>query len=124
MEFSGLRILILDDEEDLADLIKDLLEPHGFVARAYTDPLEAVENIRREPADIVLSDYNLPKMNGVEFFKAVVTECPKCRLVLISGGHLDRIDEFNTKSEVQIHGLLSKPFQEDTLLKVLRKALL
>lgn len=122
-EFSGLRILILDDEEDLADLIKDLLEPHGFIARAFINPVDAIESVKRDAVDLILSDYNLPQMNGIEVFKTISETCPACRYVLISGGHLDRVDEFNRKSDFKIHGILSKPFQEQTLLQVLKKAL-
>lgn len=65
------RILIVDDEKDVADSLQDFL--HDRLERAHitaeTNPLLAVEALGREPFDMVIADFKMPNMTGIELLR-------------------------------------------------------
>ncbi len=63
------KVLLIDDEEDIALLFKDGLEIYGqFCVDIYTDPLKALHDFDPNKYDIVLIDIIMPEMNGMEFY--------------------------------------------------------
>ncbi len=63
------KIMILDDEEDIALLFKEGLEIMGFYSVAvYNDPIKALYEIKSNTYDIILIDIVMPNMNGLEFY--------------------------------------------------------
>ncbi len=61
------RALIIDDEEDYRVIIGDILRGAGFAVRTAVDGADGLEQLRREPADLVLVDWMMPKMDGERF---------------------------------------------------------
>ena len=62
------RVLIIDDEKDIAYVFKMGLESNGFEADAYTDPSNALSNFKAGYYNIVISDIRMPGMSGFELF--------------------------------------------------------
>ena len=69
----GQHILYLDDDEALVYLVRRLLERHGFRVSGYIDQGEALAALRAEPHlfDLVLTDYNMPGMSGLDVAREV-----------------------------------------------------
>lgn len=65
------RILIVDDEEDIARLFKIALEQSGFIVDIYNDPLLSLSNYRAGIYDLLLLDIRMPQMNGFELYKRI-----------------------------------------------------
>lgn len=65
------RILIVDDEPDVALTLKVTLEDNGFKVDAFDDPLLALENFKVEVYDLAILDIKMPKMNGFELFREI-----------------------------------------------------
>ena len=65
------RILVVDDEVCIADLLSEMLRILGFTPTACNSPLAALELLAREDFDVVLSDFRMPHLNGDEFFRRV-----------------------------------------------------
>jgi CheY-like chemotaxis protein len=65
------RILIVDDEEDIARLFKVALEQSGFMVDIYNDPLLSLSNYRAGIYDLLLLDIRMPQMNGLELYKRI-----------------------------------------------------
>jgi len=61
------KILIVDDEEDILHSFKVILEDEGYKVETISDPVEALEMLKNEDFDLVLSDMRMPKMTGEEF---------------------------------------------------------
>jgi CheY-like chemotaxis protein len=62
-------LLVVDDDHDIASLIKIGLEKIGLLVSSFTDPLLAIEEFGKQPSDyeLVISDVRMPVMNGYEF---------------------------------------------------------
>jgi DNA-binding NtrC family response regulator len=79
------RVLVIDDEADIADSLTDILILHGYDAVAFHGGLSAIESIRNHCPSIVVSDVVMPKLNGVDTVAAIHEFCPDVRILLLSG---------------------------------------
>jgi len=64
---TGKRILIVDDEEDIRYIFTKALEGDGHLVDSTGDPVEGLEKLRTDGADLVILDILMPKMDGLEF---------------------------------------------------------
>ena len=79
------RIVVIDDEPSIADSLAEILTAHGFKASAFYAGQGAIDFVRKQCPDIVLSDVVMPKMNGVDTVLAIRELCPHTRIFLFSG---------------------------------------
>lgn len=61
-------VLVVDDDRDLCEALCELCEDEGFTALAAFDAMEALAISERQPVDVVLSDLNMQRMNGIELY--------------------------------------------------------
>jgi CheY-like chemotaxis protein len=80
-----LRVLIVDDQQLIADSLAEILTNAGFEAQAAYDGWEALEIARRFHPDWLLSDVLMPRMNGVELAITFRNQFPKTAILLFSG---------------------------------------
>jgi DNA-binding response OmpR family regulator len=113
----GMHVLIIDDDRDLAALIKDYLEPLGYeVANEYDGP-GGVERALAEKFDAIILDVMLPGMDGFEVLKRVRAQCDTPILMLTARGEeTDRI----VGLEMGADDYLPKTFSSRELLARLR----
>lgn len=79
------RILVLDDEENYADMLRALLEQHSFIVDSVTDPMRALERLHGTGYDLVVSDYKMPGMDGADFLSKAREMNPDLPVILVSG---------------------------------------
>ncbi|WP_309398820.1 response regulator [Cerasicoccus maritimus] len=79
------RILVLDDEENYADMLRALLEQHSFIVDSVTDPMRAIESLHGTGYDLVVSDYKMPGMDGADFLSKAREMNPDLPVILVSG---------------------------------------
>jgi CheY-like chemotaxis protein len=66
------KIMLVDDEEDLALLLKDGLERYGYYdVKIYSNPQEALDNFKPDIYDLILIDIIMPDMSGFEFYSSI-----------------------------------------------------
>lgn len=63
------RILVLDDEENYAEMLQHLLQAHGYQVDMSTRPELAIERLQEIPYDLVISDYKMPILDGSDFLR-------------------------------------------------------
>jgi len=80
------RILVIDDEADVRDGIKCVLDRAGFSVRVIDNAADAMLELKRLAADVVITDIIMPKVDGVAAIDCIVREFPMVRIVAISGG--------------------------------------
>ncbi len=81
----GLLIYVADDESDLLTTIKEILEVHGLTCCTFLDPVELINEVKRRPPDVVLTDYNMPQKTGVEVLREVKAIDPEIPVIFLSG---------------------------------------
>lgn len=118
------KIMILDDEEDIALLFKEGLEIMGFYnVEIYNDPIKALYEIKSNTYDVILIDIIMPIMDGLEFYanlKKMERE-PKTKICFFSAGEYseDKIRGMfpNLKNQKTI--LIHKPIRiKELLIKI------
>jgi len=117
------RILLIDDERDLCLVMKLNLERTGAyeVTVAYSGP-EGLERARVAEFDLVITDFNMPGMNGGDVLHALKAMRPQAPVVLCSVYH----DDANSITEGvrrEADGLINKPIDHAKLLRTIEQAL-
>jgi PAS domain S-box-containing protein len=116
-------ILVVEDEEDLRELLTTVLHDHGYGILVARDGLEALERYRRHSDDIrlVITDMDLPKINGAAVSQSILSENPAARIILISG-----FVETALKDSILAGGVrefVAKPYTMPQMLQIVRKVL-
>jgi signal transduction histidine kinase/ActR/RegA family two-component response regulator len=80
------RILVVEDDRDLCDLLRRVLERAGFVTAGVSNGREALQHIMTEPTDLIVTDIVMPEMDGVELMRVLQKERPNLPVIALSGG--------------------------------------
>jgi DNA-binding response OmpR family regulator len=65
------KIMIIDDDIDITNLFSTFLEYNGYIVDAYTNPLEAFNNFRKNSHDLIILDLKMPKMDGMTIYHKI-----------------------------------------------------
>ena len=103
---SSLEILIVEDDEDFADSVAEMLDEHQVTVLASGE--EAVANYDEKVFDLVLLDIKLPGMSALECLRAIRTINPIANVVIMTGAHTEQ-NRRETKDSGALH-VLQKPF--------------
>jgi DNA-binding response OmpR family regulator len=117
------RILIVDDEPDIAQALKMGLEDNGFEVDAYNDPLDAIANFEVGSYDLLLLDIKMPKMNGFELYNKLHQIDEKAKICFITAYEL-YYDEFKRVfPKIKVECFIRKPVSINNLARVIKDEL-
>lgn len=103
-------IVIVDDEKPYVELMAQMIaENLDCSVHAHTSPLEALGGLKKIEAGVVVTDYSMPQMDGVEFIKKASRLAPKAAFIMISGHDLDPIEHDLARLK-RLKMRLQKPF--------------
>ncbi len=114
------RILVVDDEQAIRDLLVGLLSLDGHEVEAARTGAEALQRLAEQPFDAIIADIRMPEMDGIEFYNRILHEHPElARRVIFTSG--DTISP-DTRAFVESTTVpfLAKPFQLRTVREVVR----
>ena len=80
----NLRILVVDDEQDYCDVLKMILEGRGYAVETCNDGREALEHLEKNSFDIVVSDLNMPVMDGYELLREIKNRDYDCEVIILT----------------------------------------
>ncbi|KAF5066814.1 Regulatory protein AtoC [anaerobic digester metagenome] len=104
-----LRVLILDDETDFAEELKEFLQLRDFEVYTANTPGEGFESLRRRPYDLMILDIKLPGMSGLDILQQVKKLYPSMEVIMISGhGDMDTVIQAMRDGAIDY---LRKPFR-------------
>jgi DNA-binding NtrC family response regulator len=117
-------VLVVDDEQTLSSLLRQMLSELGYDVRAYIDPVEALEVFKENPAgfDLVIVDQSMPKLKGIELAEQVWSINENTKVVMLTG-----FSEDITPEEAVKRGCfrcLVKPVEFDVLANCVAEAML
>lgn len=116
-------ILIVDDEEMVLTSIRAFLSLETeYEVMPFSDPEEAVAYLEKNPSDVIVSDYLMPKMNGIQFLAKAKQLQPETPRVLLTG-HADKQSAIRAINEVNLFQYLEKPWDNAQLLLVINGAI-
>lgn len=115
------RILVVDDELPLLRAIQDTLPRHGYVVVTECDPAAALARLAHERFDVLLTDLNLPQMNGVALLGRAVALDPLLMGIVMTGQ--GTIDTAVQAMKTGAHDYILKPFKLSIALAVITRAL-
>src|SRR5581483_4813445 len=115
------RLLILDDDPAQVKLLCHALEAEGYSAAGFTSASEALASVRKQTVDLVLTDLNMPEMDGINFLRAVIDVDPNVVGIVITGN--GTIDTAVQALQAGALDYILKPYKLRAILPVLARAL-
>jgi PAS domain S-box-containing protein len=120
---AGQRILVVDDEEAIATLLKRALTMRGFLVEATVRSVSAFQLLRSDPQafDLLLTDLTMPQVTGIELAEMAKTLRADLPVILMSG-YVDEDDPELAQSTV-VDAIVRKPANMDAIAKTIRETL-
>ncbi len=116
-----MRVLIVDDERSLLLTLVANLELEGFEVVAASDGARALELVREQRFDLLLTDVRMPGMNGVDLFRQIRRVCPQMPVILMTAYAVETlIDEAIQEG---VFTVLPKPFDIEHVIAALCRAI-
>ena len=116
----ALRVLIVDDEDELVSALVERLCLRGFDARGATTGAKALADLETHACDVVVLDVKMPGLGGLEVIRRIKRERPELEVVLLTGhGSSVSVEE---GLEAGAFEYLMKPVKIEELVRILRSA--
>jgi DNA-binding response OmpR family regulator len=115
------RILVVDDKEDIRTLLRHFFEHEGFEVFEAADGAKALEMVRKEQFDVVLTDLKMPVPDGLEVLKEVRHLCPETTVLILTG--YPTIESTVKALELGCDGYLAKPIKLNRLKDLIQEGL-
>ncbi|MCH8292542.1 response regulator [Candidatus Poribacteria bacterium] len=123
MENEEYTVLLVDDEEIVTTSISALLMLEtDYDVLVFNSPIEALEEMQHEEIDLVISDYLMPDMNGVEFLMEMKKLQPEAIRIILTA-YADKENAIKAINEVGLYQFVEKPWDNDALLLLIRNGL-
>lgn len=115
------KVIVTEDDQVQRDIIADILEQAGYAVQRTASGQDALEALKSDPADLVLTDLKMPAMDGVELLRAVKHARPDTEVVVMTA-HATIHTAVTAMKEGAVD-YLQKPFDKDELLLVVGNAI-
>ncbi|HTU58779.1 MAG TPA: response regulator, partial [Polyangiales bacterium] len=115
------RILIVDDEEIIRDILADFLAMEGFEVRTAPDGAAALVELTSQHFDLVLSDLKMPNMGGIELLDAISTHAPQMVTIIMTG--FGTVETAIDAMKRGAYDYIMKPFKMEDVVRTVRRGL-
>lgn len=112
------RILVVDDELDIAEAVRAVLEAEGYQVETASDGGQCLQELRRQQPDLLLLDVMMPVVDGFGVLESMQSEGMQVPVVVMSAIRPD-----SRLAEHKVKAFLKKPFHLETLLETVDRAL-
>ena len=119
------RILVIDDDEQMRALLRDILERAGYEVTEAQHGLEGLKLFRARPADLVVTDLIMPEKEGVETILELRAEFPEVPIIAVSGGGRNGPrDYLEIAARLGARRTVAKPFTRQEILAAVQQSLM
>lgn len=116
-----IRILVVDDDQEVLKALERQLTPLGTLDLC-SGPEEALELMKSHAYAVVISDFRMPKMSGIEFLARCAQEQPLCQRILLTA-FSEFADLSDSINKAQLNCLMAKPWNGEELISTVRRSL-
>ena len=117
-------ILVIDDDHQILELFKRILESDGHEVITARNGQEGIEIFRRERTDLVVTDIVMPVKDGIKTIMQLEREFPGVKIIAISGGGVIEPERYLKLAEcIGIKQTLTKPITKDQLIQAVNEVL-
>lgn len=113
------RILVVDDEENTRLALTRLLAREGYDVKTAANGSEALSQIRNHPVELIITDLNMPVMNGLTFLRELNREQPASNVIMITA--YGEVESYLEALNLGAFEYLNKPVKLDELKKLMHK---
>jgi CheY-like chemotaxis protein len=128
------NILVIDDEPDVRDAVKRVLDRAGYSVRTVDSAVDVLAEFERVHTDVVITDIIMPKIDGVQAIETIRKAFPSVRIIAISGGGNFGIAAYQptaitttaylaSAEQAGAHLVLTKPFESFDLIHAVETVL-
>ncbi len=116
-------ILIVDDEEMIIESLRALFELEtNYTVRTFLSSILALQELEKSPVDLVISDFLMSEMNGLDFLKQIKKMYPDVPCILLTG-YADKGNAIKAINDVGLFQYIEKPWDSDHLILIVQNAL-
>ncbi|MCX7968826.1 MAG: response regulator [Armatimonadetes bacterium] len=124
---NSLNILVIDDEQVTQKMLQRLLERDGHFVVVASNGLEGIDIFKsalaqQKPFDIVITDYGMPQMNGMQVAKLIKTLSPSTPVIMLSGW--DSASSIDSGIDALVDFLLNKPVTNREIRAAIKEAVM
>ena len=116
-KLKDVKILLVDDDEFIRDSLKLFFQSEGYHFTVLENAERGIEALRKESYDIIITDYMLPGINGLEFLKRAKDSCPDAIKVFITAYFTS--DVFYEAIGIGVQDFIQKPYTTSIIEKSL-----
>lgn len=117
----GKKILIVDDEQSMRDVLGILLKKEGYDVTECNGGVSALRTLQKDVFDLVITDLRMPEVGGIEVLRSAKSVNPSCEVVVITA--FGTAESAVEAMKLGAHDYLSKPFQVEDVRRVVKDAL-
>lgn len=115
------KILVVDDEEDLAKILGSILEFEGYEVKSVSNGFQAIEEVRTSSYDLILMDIRLPGINGVETFIKIREIAPSVKVIMMTAFSVEEL--IDKALQQWAYACIHKPFDIEKIISLIKKVL-
>jgi len=114
------RILVVDDQTQAAEMIREEVSAAGFECVACSDPVEAMRHIDGGSFDVIVTDITMPKLSGMDLLARLRQQAPECKVILITAHSTE--DYLGQALMLGAFDYIEKPFDPIEVAELVRRA--
>jgi DNA-binding NtrC family response regulator len=113
------KLLIVDDDPDIVQVLKRGLQKNSFLVNAFTNPEEALQSFKSDAESycLVLSDVRMPRLSGIQLAKKVKEASPSVKVILMTSFEIRDSEFSKVFPSTQVDGFVQKPIGIKDLTK-------
>jgi len=113
------NILVVDDEENARIALSKILSREGFAVASAANGFEALNYLRGNDVDLIITDINMPEMNGMEFLRELGRVHPTTSVIMITA--YGEVESYIEAMDLGVFEYINKPVKIDELKKIIHK---
>ena len=121
MSVNKIKILVIDDEEDLCLLFKTILQAEGYTVLTALNGYDGIKINQKSDPDIIFLDLKMPGISGIDTLRRIRKKDPDVIVIIITGyGDAETIRD---AASLNVYEYMAKPFNNETIIMTIKEAI-